>query len=283
MKEEIYRFNQSSGTRSLIRYTICGTTHPNPHYRIDRACSSIACIEYIEEGCGTVNMDDKIFYPAEGDSYFLQTGHDHRYFSDRERPWKKHFLNLSGPLLDSLTEGCGLRGISYFPGLDLSAEMAQIIALGREGSGDCTAELTAILTGICLKMHSHVRAGTGPSDLAREMQDYLNTQITSPFRLEALCRRIARSESQTIRIFRRAFGVTPYNYVLDKKLAFARRLLEDTTLSVGEISDKLCFADEYYFSGLFKRKMGMTPSECRRGAAQTKADSAEREPAPARQ
>ena len=272
MKEEIYRLNQSSGSQELIRYTICGTTHPNPHYRIDRVASSIACIEYIEEGCGTVTIDGETFYPAEGDSYFLQAGHEHRYFSDAERPWKKHFLNLSGPLLDSMTESCGLRGIYYFRGLDLRAELAQILTLGRAGQGDCTAEITAVLTGILLKMHGHVRESAEPSGIAREMKDFLDTQITSPFRLELLCRRIARSESQTIRIFRRAFGVTPYGYVLDKKLAFARRLLEDTSLSVGEIADKLCFADEYYFSGIFKRKTGMTPGECRRSASRRKGD-----------
>ena len=76
---------------------------------------------------------------------------------------------------------------------------------------------------------------------------------------------MSRSESQTIRIFKRAYGVTPYAYLLEKKLDLAGQLLRDTNLSVREIAEKLSFADEYYFSNVFKKKTGVSPSVYRRG------------------
>ena len=72
------------------------------------------------------------------------------------------------------------------------------------------------------------------------------------------------SESQTIRLFKKNFGTTPYTYVLNKKINFAKKLLIDTNLSVKEISTKLCFSDEYYFSNIFKEKVGCSPSQYRR-------------------
>ena len=54
--------------------------------------------------------------------------------------------------------------------------------------------------------------------------------------------------------------MTPYAYLLEKKLELAGQLLRDTNLSVREIAEKLSFADEYYFSNVFKKKMGVTPS-----------------------
>lgn len=264
MHEEIYHINQKSESRDLIRFSLCGTTFPDKGYRINRPHSRIACIEYIEEGCGTVNIGEKTFHPSEGDSYFLQSGKDQHYFSDGERPWKKHFINLSGKLLDSLAEGYGLTGVSHFEGLDTGDELRRIIELARGGYDDCTSELIAIVNAIFLKMHNHMKSREKPSGLEAEMKDFLGTQITSNFRIELLCRHISRSESQTIRIFKKAYGVTPYTYVLTKKLDLAKKLLDDTNLSIKQISDKLCFADEYYFSNLFRSKIGISPSAYRR-------------------
>lgn len=264
MSEEIYHINQKSETKDLIRFSLCGTTFPDKKYRINRPISKIACIEYIEEGSGTVCIDGKSFYPSAGDSYFLQTGKSQCYFSDSERPWKKHFVNVSGKLLESLAEGYGLSDISYFEGLDLSDELGRIIALAKQECDDCSPELIGIINEIFLKMHNHVKEKSERLGIEAEMKDFLNTQVTSKFQIELLCKHISRSESQTIRIFKKAYGVTPYTYVLNKKIDLAKKLLNSTNLSIKQIADKLCFTDEYYFSNLFKSKVGTTPSAYRK-------------------
>jgi AraC-like DNA-binding protein len=264
MKEEVYNVVQKSESRALINFSLCGTTYPDKNYKIIRRGSRIACIEYVEDGQGYVNIDGKSFVAGAGDSYFLMRGRDQYYYSDSERPWKKHFINLSGKLLDSLVEGYGLGEISYFEGLDLSKELGAIIEIGKSGAEDCTEELIAILNRMMYKMHHHVKGSDGRSGAAADMKDFLNTRITSRFKIEELCKHISKSESQTIRIFKNAYGVTPYTYILDKKISLAKKLLSDTNLTVKQISDKLCFADEYYFSNLFKKKVGVTPSAFRK-------------------
>ncbi len=74
MKEEVYHITQKSESKSLIRFSLAGTTFPDKSYRIHRPASYTACIEFIEEGCGTVELDGESFHPKAGDSYFLQTG-----------------------------------------------------------------------------------------------------------------------------------------------------------------------------------------------------------------
>ena len=58
--------------------------------------------------------------------------------------------------------------------------------------------------------------------------------------------------------------MTPYAYVLGKRIDLSKKLLVDTNLTVKQIADKLCFTDEYYFSNLFKRKVGVSPAAYRR-------------------
>jgi len=263
MHEEIYTINQKSDTKDILRLHICGTTFPDKSYRIERKSSRVACIEYVESGRGTVNIDGKTFYPRGGDSYFLQAMKDQHYYSDPEDPWKKHFINLSGRLLDSLADGYGLSDVSYFEGLDLSAELGKILELAKSGEDVC-AEIIAILNEIFLKMHSHVKNAAEPFSIEAEMKDFLNTRITQKFDLSLLCKHVSRSESRTIRLFKNAYGITPYAYVLGKKIDLAKKLLDNTNLAVKQIADKLCFADEYYFSNLFKNKVGMSPAAYRK-------------------
>ena len=73
------------------------------------------------------------------------------------------------------------------------------------------------------------------------------------------------SESQIIRIFKKDLSVSPYEYILDQKLAQARLLLRSTGLMVKEIAFQLGFCDEHYFSSLFKQKTGKTPTAYRKG------------------
>jgi len=263
MKEEIYSFSQTAESKGLIRFEMCGITFPDKSYRICRKNSRVSCIEYIEDGSGTVNIGNNTFYPTEGDSYFLQEGKDQLYYSDKSRPWKKYFINFSGELAKKLTEGYGLSDVYHFEGLDLKAELLRIIELGKRVEEDHTCELILILNEIMLKLREHSSKKHKIRTVEEKMKDYLNTKTESVFRIEELCRHISRSESQTIRLFKAAYGITPYAYVLAKKLDLAKKLLCDTNLSVKEIADKLCFADEYYFSNLFKQKTGMTPSAYR--------------------
>lgn len=259
MKEELYKINQKSENLDLIKFHLCGTTFPDKNYMINRPLSKVWVIEYVEEGSGTIHINDEVFTPKAGDSYFLHGGKNQHYFSDDKEPWKKHFINISGKLVESLSEGYGISNTVHFPGLNLEHELKEIIAIAKRGDMDNTAELIAILNAIFLKMRSSTKKSDPLLSLGTKMTDFLNTQVTSNFHIDLLCNHIFKSESQTIRIFKNIYGITPYNYVLNKKIDFAKKLLIDTNLSVKEIATKLCFCDEYYFSNLFKKKTGISP------------------------
>ena len=266
MKEEVYHIYQDNDMKQLIRFHICGTTFPDKTYQISRADSKTFCIEYIEDGKGTVQLNDKTFFPSAGDSYFLHAGKDQNYYSNSENPWKKHFVNISGKMVESLVECYGLSDASYFKGLNLEKEIKQIIEIAKSTINDHTSELISIINVIFLKMYRHEKSADQLSKLAIQMKEFLNAQVTERFNIDDLCKQISRSESQTIRIFKNFFGTTPYQYVLSKKIGLAKKLLENTNLSIKEISQKLCFSNEYNFSIAFKKKVGDSPIDYKKWA-----------------
>ena len=263
MKEDIYTIYQSESTKDIISFTICGITYPDKTYEIYREKSKTACIEYIEEGKGTVNVNNSSFTPVKGDSYFLRAGEKHHYFSDKTTPWKKYFINLSGTLLDSLTDGYLLKENHHFPGLDTKEELCRIIDLAKDKESDNSNEIISIVNQILLKMHNSLNNLSDTPTTAEKMKNYINAHASEKFKIEDLCKHINRSESQAIRLFKNAYGITPYTYILDKKIHIAQNLLINTNLSIKEIAFKLSFSDEYYFSNVFKSKTRMSPSSFR--------------------
>ena len=263
MHEEIYPIFQTTESRKILPLKICGITHPNKNYHILRENSQVCCIEYIESGLGTVHLDGTTFHPAGGDSYMLQTEHTQYYYSDKKEPWKKYFINISGPLCEKMIAAFGLENCYHFPNLNIKSELTEIIELAKEQK-DNTAKIVGVLNQIFYKMQLSLNKEHSVPDTALKMKDFLNTKLRAPFKIESLCEAFSHSESQTIRIFKNAFGVTPYAYVLSKKISLAKQMLRDSNLPVKEIAKQLCFADEYYFSNIFKNKTGLSPTAYRK-------------------
>jgi AraC-like DNA-binding protein len=58
--------------------------------------------------------------------------------------------------------------------------------------------------------------------------------------------------------------MTPNSYRIARKLAAAKNMLADTDLSISEIALSINIPDSLYFSRLFTKKIGMSPSEYRK-------------------
>ena len=71
------------------------------------------------------------------------------------------------------------------------------------------------------------------------------------------------NEKYLIRIFKKNTGMTPLQYLTDKKIMRSQQMLADTDLTVQAVAANLHY-DYYYFLRLFKRYTGMTPTEYRK-------------------
>ena len=68
------------------------------------------------------------------------------------------------------------------------------------------------------------------------------------------------------RLFQKETGHAPLAYQLETRINRARVLLQQTDLSVTEIAQQTGFANVFYFSKMFSKRAGQTPSACRQAA-----------------
>ena len=71
------------------------------------------------------------------------------------------------------------------------------------------------------------------------------------------------SAHQLSGLFRKKFGVSVWQYVIDTRIDAASKLLRSPGFSVGMVAEQCGFRDVYYFSRLFKKQMGVSPREYR--------------------
>ncbi len=79
--------------------------------------------------------------------------------------------------------------------------------------------------------------------------------------MSLLATELGVSTDHFIRIFAKEKALTPYAYLSKARLEFAKALLQNSSLSISQIADKLGFPDLYNFSRFFKKGTGKSPTE----------------------
>ena len=94
--------------------------------------------------------------------------------------------------------------------------------------------------------------------------EYIHSHYKEVVDVDQLAR-LERMSCTTFRIaFKKHTGISPNEYIIAQRISVACRLLAQTELSVKEIAGEVGYADQYYFSRIFKKKVGMTPLKYRK-------------------
>ena len=65
-------------------------------------------------------------------------------------------------------------------------------------------------------------------------------------------------------LFKKEIGMAPINYLNDVRIKEAKILLATTDLTIGEIANITGFSSQSFFTQVFKREAGLTPSQFRK-------------------
>jgi len=99
------------------------------------------------------------------------------------------------------------------------------------------------------------------SPLLLKVKEYIDINFRSP---ELNVSKVALKNSVTsnhiCRLFQKELGISPLEYINSLRLKHARELLTNSSLNVAQIASKAGFKDPNYFSRLFKKKNGVSPS-----------------------
>jgi len=270
LREEIRWFAASKGAPCEVE--MIGKSWCDGSYRIVRNVSeaNVWVLEYVLSGKGTIQnagASDRVYYPEAGDIYLLPAGNKQLYYSDAKEPWIKIFVNCRGPVVEGLADAYGLTEKILFTGMsDLSEKFQEIYELmnTKELTEDLIlARLEIIIHEIFRDLGRRNQQVREETEEIRKVKRYLDSHIGQIVTIREMSDLIFRSPDYLIKHFKAETGVTPYQYLLKRKMQIAERLLRDTAIPVGEIAEQLGYGDAHYFSGLFKKEKGVSPTQFR--------------------
>ncbi|WP_281885267.1 helix-turn-helix transcriptional regulator [Paenibacillus sp. YYML68] len=114
-------------------------------------------------------------------------------------------------------------------------------------------------------LHQHLQAGSEhhPTSVSSQIIRCLTQQVEQPFDSEAIAEALSMNYTYLGRLFKSATGLTINQYYRRLKVQRAIELMQDATLNIAQISERLQFPNPYYFSRVFKQVTGFSPREYR--------------------
>ena len=275
MKEDIVHFYVPQ-TKTPFYLEMAGISYCDGTYKITRQDSRETVLEYVVDGCGYINVDGENYTASAGDVYILRKRTTHTYWSDAKKPWVKIFFNIRGSLAEKILEEykLGIKGKVVLRGDGLESDFRELLAkLSNDTVSQAEKFDQAALDflKIVIKLSNLDKLQGDLSGELLSVEDEMNRLVEyiamNPKRIvgnQELADVIFRSKDFVIKRFHTNFGVTPYEYQIQQKIFSASNMLKNTKMSVQEIASSLGYDDQHYFSYMFKKRCGMSPTQYRK-------------------
>jgi AraC family transcriptional regulator len=103
-----------------------------------------------------------------------------------------------------------------------------------------------------------------PPRILSRIRDRVEAELDTGLSLASLAKESGYSREHFLRMFRAATGLTPHQYVLERRLSTAQQLLRQSTMLLADIALKCGFSSQTHMNDVFRKRLGVTPLECRR-------------------
>lgn len=111
------------------------------------------------------------------------------------------------------------------------------------------------------------RSSAGLSNRAfAQVEQLLDSRLDEKIMISEMARTVGMSESNFSRLFKRRMGITPGQFLIDRRIQKAKEMLLLDDYRIGEIALCVGFSNQGHFDVFFKRRVGLTPTEYRSAA-----------------
>lgn len=262
-KEEIYQYIGTPDT--LILHSLSGITFPDPTYEIQRTNSDMYSIEYIYEGEGAIQQNGNIYKVSAGDFFILHPHTFHHYYSSRKNPWKKIFFTVDSNhrFIDALLKLYNIEDLVYLPKVYHPNRLEEIFELLKHDDGNTHRKLENIVFNMFAEIADIKNMFEYTSSKISVAKKYIDKKITGKITVSDVCRHVNLDISYFGRLFKKTYGMTATEYILQQKIEQSKYLLTNTALSIYDIACNYSFTDSSHYIRSFIKITGISPSQYR--------------------
>ncbi|MEK3884972.1 AraC family transcriptional regulator [Paenibacillus sp. PL2-23] len=230
--------------------------------------------QYTLKGAGKLRVGGNSYTVARGHAFIVQIPGDHEYGYDAElssEEWEFLWIRFEAlGEIGMITDSLGHLG----PVVELGPELLPIqllwrlyedIAGKRIGDRfDLSVRIYEWVASLqrCLAS-SGVYAASEIPLAYRQAADFIEQSYGQDLTLDQLADAAGLSKFHLSKSFSRYYGVSPMDYVRNRRIEQAAELLRATALSITDIGTRCGFSNVSYFGKVFHKMTGMTPTAYR--------------------
>ena len=242
-------------------------------------------IMYVLKGKCSIDICNKTLHLSKNQLIFLNSEIPHRLIVDHIEGCK--ILNFEFKLIKGKMKGISLRQLCInsdeLKGL-YETTKPYITIRDDLGIGQTIKELineydkdrqvdsvykdilhVSILTKIALKYKTSKDTENGVAQgYVRSMVGYIHNHYDVDIKVKDIAKSISIHENYAQKLFKNSLGVTMIEYLCNFRMEKAELLLENTDIPISEISEIVGINSRQYFSYLFKKRFGKSPSQYRK-------------------
>lgn len=225
----------------------------------------------ILSGSGTITYNDTSYSAKQGDCFYMDCKKEYTHISSDTNPWELLWIHFYGPNAAAYYDYfCHHHSwhFQYENQNELIVTLQQLLELheNRTEDTDILAAnlITNLLTTICTYTEDVSDIGSGLHSKLTNILSYLNENFTSTITLDELSEKFFISKYYLSREFKKEFGCTIIQYILVKKITYAKELLRYSQSSIEDIALLCGIDDASYFNKVFRKLEGCTASEYRK-------------------
>ena len=249
------------------------------HHDIHRPKGMVGCedhylLNYCTNGKGWCVLEGERYEVLANQYFIFPMDKPHAYGADSDNPWSVYWIRFNGSLSGYYSEGKSIP-TTILPGIEsrieyrqqIFEEMFNTLDKGYTIPNLCYASSLLQLYLTSLKYINTFNSAnkrlivTTEFNVVPELIHYMEENVEKRISLEMFSKYSGYSISQMSSIFRKETGYSPVAYFNMLKIKRSCWFLQNTTLKLNQICHKIGFNDSYYFSRLFKRIMGVSPTE----------------------
>ncbi|WP_199615842.1 response regulator transcription factor [Paenibacillus alkalitolerans] len=102
------------------------------------------------------------------------------------------------------------------------------------------------------------------NEMAKKIIEYIDSSFTEDIMLVDVAKKFNITVGYVSALMKKETGKTYMEYVMNKRLNLAKELLQDTSLSIQEIVERVGYRDYFHFNKIFKKYFGITPGKFRK-------------------
>jgi AraC family transcriptional regulator of arabinose operon len=228
-------------------------------------------IIYCTEGSGWLEINKKRVELSPSQFIAIPANTPHRYAANTNKPWTIYWMHFKGETAGFIIDLILKNSENYKPHLAFNEDRIKLFEeicfnLEKGYSEDTLRYVNMIFYHFLSSLiyenkFNHI--DRAEDDVVSKTIAYMQQKINTPVKLEEIAASVNISASHFSAIFKSKTGHSPIEYFNQLKIQKACQYLSFTNMAVKEIAINLGIEDQYYFSRMFTKLMGISPTKYR--------------------